>query len=487
MCIYLTNNIVRVLNLVILFLVLFVSLILSSDVNAGWTNVGNVNGVRVYRDNDNDLEWTVSLSRTSSFGAARRAVANLGFRIPTHREFRTLEENGGIGRLGINTSWSSGYYWEASGNIVNGNGGNFASLFPPTRTKVGNPHIIGVRRGASGQNQGGGYYQEENTQPPIQPQPPIQSQPQTTGNSPRIHILFVWGTKDKDIYWTTKVSREKIIKALGYSDLNRGAAYVRTFVELEGDNAHPKKILETCRAISQKAGPNDAILVYMLCHGSSLYEDNDSEQKNRIHALSPVCVNAKNMDLRNIGIRRSSIMREIKSKPHRLNILITDSCSVLRQGELNVVAAAPPEPTRRSLKQPEISKLKQLLLHASGTININSSDPNKGSMDQGELALGWLPINPGVNNYLEHAMMDYHSGTIFTRAFISVASSKIPANEIYSSERFVRELKTDLKNTFNETVKWLENERGNAPEIKIFDTQGTQTLTQFDERGCAIP
>jgi hypothetical protein len=147
MRICLTNNVARILHLTILFLILFISgTILNSKVNADWTNVGKVNGVQVYRDNDTGLEWTVSLSRVSSFGAAKQKVTNLGFRLPTHREYRSLERNGGITRLNINATWGSGFYWEATGNMVNGNGGNFKSLLPPNYAHIGNPYVIGVRR-----------------------------------------------------------------------------------------------------------------------------------------------------------------------------------------------------------------------------------------------------------------------------------------------------------------------------------------------------
>lgn len=142
--------------------------LIATPIMADWTNVGQVNGVQVYCDNSTGLEWTVSLSRTGSSGAAQQTVANLGFRLPTHSEFRSLERGGGIQRLRIDTAWASGYYWEASGRIVNGNGGNFTSLFPSNRTRVGDPYAIGVRDGGS-------------IQPPI-------DQPSTTST---VHLITV--------------------------------------------------------------------------------------------------------------------------------------------------------------------------------------------------------------------------------------------------------------------------------------------------------
>ncbi|MDR0610617.1 MAG: hypothetical protein LBG58_10940 [Planctomycetaceae bacterium] len=450
---------------------------MSSDVNADWTTIGKVNGVQVYRDNDTGLEWTVPLSRVSSFGAAKQKVANLSFHLPTHREFRSLEKNGGIGRLGFNTAWAGGFYWEASGGLVNGNGNNFSSLFPLTRARICKPHAAGVRR--------------ENRNKP---------QTQTGVNSPKIHVLFVWGTNDKNVYWATKVSREKILNMFNEPALTDLCLYdyyrlpedkaglipkskhIGSFVELQGDNAHPKRILEECRKISQKASINDAVLVYMLCHDTYVLENGE-----KVHGLSPVCVGNNNPNIQNIGIKRSSIMREIKSKPHRLNVLITDSCPTLITTDVTeyvIVCRIGRDSDTR------ISKLEKLLLHAQGTININSSDPNKG-IRYGELTLGWMPTikdNENEKEYLELASNRLlHSGTAFTNAFINLALTEIPKNEEYSAERFVKELKKELKEEFRETIQWLEHERNNIPEIMQFELQGTQTLTQFDDQGVVLP
>ncbi len=100
---------------------------------------------KAWRDQSTGLEWTVSQSRTGTFASAKQKVAALGFRLPMHTEFRTLEKSGGIKKLGMNTDWLGGFYWEASGNLVNGNGGRFSSLFPPDRLRSGDPYAIGVR------------------------------------------------------------------------------------------------------------------------------------------------------------------------------------------------------------------------------------------------------------------------------------------------------------------------------------------------------
>jgi hypothetical protein len=123
---------------------------------AQWTNAGQINGVQVWRDNTTGLEWTVSLSRTATHGQAQQRVANLGFRLPTINEYRQLLNNGGIQKLSIDTRLNSGFYWEATGGKVNGNGGNFNTLFPPNHLTIGAPYAIGVRKSGTDAKQDNG-------------------------------------------------------------------------------------------------------------------------------------------------------------------------------------------------------------------------------------------------------------------------------------------------------------------------------------------
>lgn len=143
----------------VVFCALVLGGLITTPISAGWSNAGQVGGAQVYRDSATNLEWTVTMSRVGSSGAAQQTVANLGgFRLPTHSEFRSLEGNGGIQTLRIDTDAISGFYWEASGGIVNGNGGNFATLFPSSRFHIGDPYTIGVRpaKGNTGGSGSGG-------------------------------------------------------------------------------------------------------------------------------------------------------------------------------------------------------------------------------------------------------------------------------------------------------------------------------------------
>ncbi len=457
-----------------LALFIFSTVFTEFEVRAQWTNRGNINGVQVYRDERSGLEWTTSLSRTRTAGAARQKVANLGFRLPSHSEFRSLERNGGIRKLGMNTTWAAGFYWESSGGLVNGNGGNFSSKFPSNRARIGDPFAIGVRRGQGGNqgtvqgNQGGGQGSQSSNQGS-----------QVGSRGTKIHMLFVWGTKAEDTQWATLISKRKIEKMLDEMGFSKKSSHVGTYHVLEGDDAHPKNILATCRALSQKAGPNDAVFVYILCHGATTIEDNDASE-TRIHALSPICTGGGNMDLRNIGVRRSSIMREIKSKNHRLDVLITDSCSVLQtEGPDGVV-----DPCMVGT----VPLLYQLLLTAKGTININSSHPNSDGLGRGERALGWIPIIENVSGqkYLEEASDSYgFSGTVFTNAFIETAEMRVDPNQDYPVSKFIGDLKNNLALQYEETKKMIQ--KTGSGGIEDFMGQPTQTLTQFNDWGVALP
>ena len=258
---------------------------------------------------------------------------------------------------------------------------------------------------------------------------------QRSSATPKVHLLFVWGTKATDTYWSTLISKKKIEDAFADPqgiNLPKNSPHVGTWKSLEGDEAHPEKILRECRSISQKAGPNDAVFVYILCHGAAAVEDDDPTGP-RVHGLSPVCKDAKNLDLRKIGIRRSSIMKAMQTRPHRLTVLVTDSCSTL----------APPEPkaaTVRAMPRGGNPLLREFLLKAKGTLDINSSNPLGGSMLQGELAMGWVPPSkdhPTKEGYLQWAIEDptnRYSGTVFTNTFVDFAQRRV--SKTYSVDEF---------------------------------------------------
>jgi len=382
-------------------------------------------------------------------------------------------------------------------------------------------------------------------------------QRQQQNATPKIHMLFVWGTKATDTQLATKISAGHIDDMLGIPvnwepDLTEGFWWgdnLKTYLTLDGDDATPQNIIDACRQLARNAAPNDAVFVYILCHGASVYEDEDTDKTTRIHALSPIAETAENMDLRTTGIRRSTILQAMKSGPtaHRLTMLITDSCSALRTEPLKLERPQQELPEAVPMDGGPAPILVSLLLSARGTININSSNPFDGSMNRGELALGWVPsseyvqevireriaeerrrVGPGnirpdlhfirhwqnihdniheQSNYLTGTGNIAFSGTVFTNAFVEVAGRQVSLDSQgrivhyredsrgrisvvrrdppYSAERFLADLRRSLDEFYKATKGHVHVTNGGG--LELFMQQPTQTLTHFDERGVALP
>lgn len=313
---------------------------------------------------------------------------------------------------------------------------------------------------------------------------------QTTNNpTSKVHLLFVWGTKATDTYWSTMISKTKIEESFnndGKIGLSKDSPYVGTWKILEGENAHPKEILKECKAISTKAGANDAIFVYVLCHGATAVEDDDATGI-RVHGLSPVCLNAQELKFREIGIRRSSILKAMQTKPHRLCVLITDSCSVLAGPEPKLPAVRPaPRIVRQGGTKPP-SLLAKFLLTEKGVLDINSSDPNAGNMKQGELAMAWTPDPGGLKGkeYIVSAATKPFSGTVFTNAFLPFAEQRMEFDHSFPPDKFYADLKARVKEQYSATKKMVIETSSKG--IEVFMSQPSQTLTRFSKDGVALP
>jgi hypothetical protein len=121
---------------------------------------------------------------------------------------------------------------------------------------------------------------------------PVQQQRAAQNANGKIHMLFVWGTKATDTHWATKISQAKIEQMFKEIGLTKNSPQVGTYLTLDGNNATPQNIINACRQLAQNARPNDAVFVYILCHGASVVEDGDTTG-TRVHALSPVCESAE--------------------------------------------------------------------------------------------------------------------------------------------------------------------------------------------------
>ena len=274
--------------------------------------------------------------------------------------------------------------------------------------------------------------------------------------APRIHVLLVWGTKAADTSASVEAASKRIEDGLRKIGIYNGSSSVASFTVLSGDDAHPRQILDHCYRMAQQAGSNDALFVYILCHGCTDYLVGEPVHKteNLIHLLGPVSLSAANMlEDRATVIKRYSILRAMSSRNHRLNVLITDACS--RIEELQV------EPLPVSMAgQP---KLLYILQTERGTINWNSSCPIGGDDEQGELAIG----------------LGKPDGTVFTTAFLNIASQVKSSKRNYTKEDFFKELGTELVESFND---YADQTRG-KPGYRFFMQQEQQTLTEFDDYG----
>ncbi|MDR2643493.1 MAG: caspase family protein [Planctomycetaceae bacterium] len=429
MRIFLPNTVVCVLHLTILFLILFLSGILSSDVNADWTKVGNVNGVQVYRDNDNNLEWTRPLNRAGTFQSAQQQVTNLGFRLPTHHEFRSLERNKGIRQLGISTGYGRDFFWESTGRIVNGYGGNFASLLPPNYIRlVRDNWVIGVR--------------DCENPPDIDDETDINNE---TNSNKNIRVLVVLGTKDERPKYQSaiEVTRINLLKLLNTSCLQDN------FITLENDDTNADKIIKEVRKLCREVGKDGAVLVYYAGHGATI--KNYNGKKN--HYLAPFSSDNETGAL----IPRSVIYNALLAEKIRFVGLITDSCSNVTEAKLPddcKPKLAPVDETQT--KKIVITNLAAMLLYARGSIDIGSSDPDKKNSDGQEGQFAFYTVE---------------GGSVFTREFSTTFQ------EIYvGNGRFV---KNDFKKILESIEKKVNSYQERIPDMKI---QEGQNIHIFDNK-----
>ena len=298
-----------------------------------------------------------------------------------------------------------------------------------------------------------------------------------------VYMLFVWGTSDENIAWATKISQRKILTNL-YETVRDSSGCNFVCKSLEGKDAHPEKILAACEEFSQNAGKDDAVFVYMLCHGgqtSDRWAERYSGNKQRVHFLSPIATKASDLQANEIGLRRASIMLKLKENPHRLDMLITDSCS----GKVQMPMT--PRVVPRGAKMWKITKLIKILKEEKGTVNINSTDPDY-ERGEGQLALGWLPLFQNEKGgsitdeeYFTTSVKDPYAGTVFCNVFAKILTEKCEGK--YTVDDFCEELKKRLDGEFQEITKHLDAQGDKS--VQIFIRQGTQTLSKFNRFGQA--
>ena len=345
----------------------------TAGTTAGWTNVGRVNGIQVYRDERTGLEWTVTIGQVQSSGwgdPARALAARYGFRLPSFRELQVMEANGGFRPLKINTRMQQ-YYETSDSNVLAAAWGN-GFRTPQQRLGRGMNWVIGVRQGGGG-NQG--------TQQVVVP----------PGNqSSNVRLLFIFGTKDENELFkrSMKNSIELLRTLINESQLNKihlddASSSVSSAAEtlslelgvngtvLAGNKATRNNILATVKRFCEEAGPNGAVLVYYLGHGATV-----TLSGKNIHLFYPLM---DGFDELGEPTARTDIYNTLLAGKNRFAGLISDSCSNILEG---VIAEHPPE-VAGDAGPGAISALRALLLYGRGTVDISSSDPTRKNIDGG--------------------------------------------------------------------------------------------------------
>ncbi|MDR3108653.1 MAG: caspase family protein [Planctomycetaceae bacterium] len=231
--------------------------------------------------------------------AAERTAANQGFRLPTHSEYRSLERNGGINRLGIPTkTYNIGACWEATGGIVHGWGGNLKTLFPSNHFLLESSHrVIGVRNGGTGGlgggNNGGGNNNNGNV-----------PQQQT------VHWISV-GDVHSNLVGAVDISRAEFRSSM-YGGLGRQPFFEHS---VPSNQLFPNNILQYVRNI--KVNNNDTVIFTYHGHGAS------DPNRGMFYTITDPN-NSSNWN----PLLKSDVLKAIQIHSPRLIVIISDCCSV---------------------------------------------------------------------------------------------------------------------------------------------------------------
>ena len=282
---------------------------------------------------------------------------------------------------------------------------------------------------------------------------------------------------------------------------------IAEYVSLENAETSPQKIVDKIYELSEKAGQDDALFVYILSHGYMLDPElNFNEQRDksvdfgfdREHYIMPL-IETEQADVKRDAILRSNLLYFMRSKKHRLNVLITDSCSAqteegiklqrtnveVHAGGQNVSVMAPAKP------DPSLYALRFLLTHATGDVSLNSTCPCfcYSVEDPKKLMSGGSYFAPKLDNVkkivpdgnAEQRTFELSYGTdsggqVFNAALIRTASRtiKVPANG-YSIDDFFQDLGSDYDDMY---AGYLEAVPTRLEKFAL--TQAFTTLTSFN-------
>ena len=280
----------------------------------------------------------------------------------------------------------------------------------------------------------------------------------------QVYVLCIWGDADKnrDNVKTVKTTEECLMKFFAdiqkkWKEEDEKSGKIRSFSieSLYGSRTSRDEILKKCREVSEKAGPDDVVFIYVLCHGGHV-----KGSLEHTHFFIPTALSADSWTKDDIIYRRE-IQEILNENEHRLNILITDTCA-------HVTSKKSVGSSKRGILStvPEFPAYDSIFNDFVGTININSTSWKGGMGKKGEMAIG---------------SSDY--GTAFTRALISTLQQETQPSR-YTKPKFLDALQVETNQSFNELKRSFEkNQDGLFYSIL---EQETQSISEYDEDGNAI-
>lgn len=301
------------------------------------------------------------------------------------------------------------------------------ALRPAQSCAVGDIHIIIVRSTSDPSLQKPGMYWQFRLEETL-----------ATGKTPRFQEYGVFGALES----------ARIPGGLGRND-------VRTWIVLKGEDARHSNIARVCDEVSQRAGPDDAIMVVMMSHGFAIKE-NDGVG----HGMSPTATSPDDLEISRKGIMRGTILEKLKVKPHRLIALITDSCMTrLRNFDESDSTVLPflvrPCESGIAAFPKDTCYLKRFLQEAHGEININSSDYGQAA---------W---------FVTKSKFDEFCGSLFINAFCRFAANGFYLESELNPDDFFKLLNVE----YTREVLDYEAKTGKNSQSSLTRFNGSQPIS----------
>ncbi len=448
----------------------------SGTLSAAWEKVQDC--PTVYRDTRTNLEWTVTLGSVCSNAQAQSLVQKYGFRLPTPSELQyVINCNCGACQLCLYDGRHNAY--ETSNPCAQISIRRGCAVVTSKRG-CQRTWVVGVRETPV-------YIIEDYEPLPVdEPEPETEVTADPTG---KIYILNVWGTTNYEIGTSLQVMEKRFASVMSNQGLGEYSEEVGEYITLDGNPGRPKaskdNVLAQCRYLSEKATENDAIFVYIACHGST----KEIVEGQREHVLYPGVVTASDGKNRfeKFGLLRSDVIKALNANKHRLVVLITDSCSVkehiasevldspliksfAKRSAYELEAAYDESQSDTDITQ---SYLKNFLMNGEGFVNWNSCSPVGGNKREGEESIAIV-------------IKDGEVFSPFFEAFLETSTYQVRYNERVSRDNYFVGMKKLLSRNFN-NMKKGQTKWGDYKYLKMAIqnqiSQNTQTLYDFKESG----